>query len=57
MLNWINPGCVGKYNDFLTVYRENIVYFPLFWYQITWSYCDSFKKLTEKEKNVRHILI
>ncbi|XP_044252638.1 uncharacterized protein LOC123003734 isoform X2 [Tribolium madens] len=53
MLNWANPGCVGKLNDFYEADNRNFERFDdnyrYWWMRLTWEFCESFEKPTEEE--------
>lgn len=53
MLNWANPGCVGKLADFYQLDSENFANlrdnYKEWWFRITWSFCDSFVKPSREE--------
>ncbi|KAJ8922914.1 hypothetical protein NQ315_001456 [Exocentrus adspersus] len=53
MLNWCNPGCVGKLADFYKVDNDNFANFRNnyrhWWFRLTWGFCESFQKPTDKE--------
>lgn len=57
MLNWAQPGCVGKASSFhadpdvFSNVRDN---FRHFWCRITWDFCDSLEK---EENNVRFTIL
>ncbi|EFA08727.2 uncharacterized protein LOC103313971 isoform X2 [Tribolium castaneum] len=53
MLNWANPGCVGKLNDFYEADNRNFERFDdnyrYWWMRLTWDFCESFEKPTDEE--------
>ncbi|VEN48919.1 unnamed protein product [Callosobruchus maculatus] len=53
MLNWANPGCVGKLADFYEIDNDNFANFRdnyrFWWLRITWNFCESFQKKTDEE--------
>ncbi|KAJ8979974.1 hypothetical protein NQ317_013723 [Molorchus minor] len=50
MLNWSNPGCVGKLTDFYEIDNDNFANFRdnyrHWWFRLTWSFSESFKEPT-----------
>ncbi|KAL3274084.1 hypothetical protein HHI36_015501 [Cryptolaemus montrouzieri] len=54
MLNWANPGCVGKLNDFYRIDRLHSLAFAdnykFWWLRLTWKYCVSFEQPSDEEK-------
>ncbi|XP_018570800.1 uncharacterized protein LOC108910610 isoform X2 [Anoplophora glabripennis] len=54
MLNWSNPGCVGKLGDFYEIDNDNFANFRdnyrHWWFRLTWNFCESFKKMTNEER-------
>nr|CAH7722992.1 unnamed protein product [Callosobruchus chinensis] len=53
MLNWANPGCVGKLADFYEIDNDNFANFRdnyrFWWLRITWKFCESFERKTDEE--------
>ncbi|CAH1978299.1 unnamed protein product [Acanthoscelides obtectus] len=53
MLNWANPGCVGKLADFYDIDNDNFANFRnnyrFWWLRLTWCSCDSFERKTDDE--------
>ncbi|KAL1494147.1 hypothetical protein ABEB36_009792 [Hypothenemus hampei] len=56
MLNWANPGCVGKLNDFYEIDNENFTQFrdnyKEWWFRLTWNFCESFVKPNKEDKEL-----
>ncbi|RZB40017.1 hypothetical protein BDFB_007973 [Asbolus verrucosus] len=56
MLNWANPGCVGKLNDFYEVDNKNFDDFKdnyrYWWMRLTWKFCESFQKPGDEETEI-----
>ncbi|XP_066140177.1 uncharacterized protein [Euwallacea fornicatus] len=54
ILNWSNPGCVGKIADFYQIDNDNFAQFrdnyKEWWFRLTWSFCNSFIKPSLEEK-------
>ncbi|KAG5865071.1 hypothetical protein JTB14_015949 [Gonioctena quinquepunctata] len=53
MLNWSNPGCVGKLDEFYQNDNDNFANlrdnYHHWWFTLTWKFCDSFQKQTDSE--------
>ncbi|XP_066255291.1 uncharacterized protein [Euwallacea similis] len=54
ILNWSNPGCMGKIADFYQIDNDNFAQFrdnyKEWWFRLTWNFCDSFIKPSLEEK-------
>ncbi|XP_060534606.1 uncharacterized protein LOC132707008 [Cylas formicarius] len=44
LLNWSNPGCVGKLSEFYSADNDNFANFGnryrRWWFRLTWNFCD-----------------
>ncbi|XP_050294432.1 uncharacterized protein LOC126734740 isoform X3 [Anthonomus grandis grandis] len=61
ILNWSNPGKVGKLSDFYEVDNDNFANFrdnyKDFWARMCWDFCDTFKQPSVKrEKKLLQLL-
>ncbi|KAJ8943272.1 hypothetical protein NQ318_017290 [Aromia moschata] len=54
MLNWSNPGCVGKLADFYEIDNDNFANFRdnyrHWWFRLTWNFCESLKRQGDQEE-------
>lgn len=53
MLLWANPGSVAKLEEFCQEDDDHLIHnryaYGEYWFRLSWSFCDSYKKPTEDE--------
>ncbi|XP_018330241.1 switch 2 [Agrilus planipennis] len=54
MINWTNPGVLGKFSQFCKDNIEHLQNFrwpyEKYWHRLTWNFCDTFTRPTVEEK-------